>query len=171
MKKKKNVLWLVLSIVFTVFFLITMIGGPIANNYSQIINMVLGVEGSKVIGDEGITYFEPDYTSDQQVDEGQKVVESVVANGAVLLMNKDNALPLKSGDKITLASINSSKFVYGGTGSGGMNTDGVDSLKDALEKDGFKVNPTMWSFYTEGAGKEYGRILASGSLNNYIFEG
>ena len=170
MKKKKNVLWLVLSIVFTVFFLITMIGGPIANNYSQIINMVLGVEGSKVIGDEGITYFEADYTSDQQIDEGQKVVENVVANGAVLLMNKDNALPLKSGDKITLASINSSKFVYGGTGSGGMNTDGVDSLKDALEKDGFEVNPTMWSFYTEGAGKEYGRILASGSLNNYIFE-
>lgn len=170
MKKKKNVLWVVLSIVFTLFFLITLIGGPIANNYSQIINMVLGVEGSKVIGDEGITYFEPDYTSDQQVDEGQKVVESVVANGAVLLMNKDNALPLKSGDKITLASINSSKFVYGGTGSGGMNTDGVDSLKDALEKDGFEVNPTMWSFYTEGAGKEYGRILASGSLNNYIFE-
>lgn len=170
MKKKKNVLWLVLSIVFTVFFLITMIGGPIANNYSQIINMVLGVEGSKVIGDEGITYFEADYTSDQQVDEGQKVVENVVANGAVLLMNKDNALPLKSGDKITLASINSSKFVYGGTGSGGMNTDGVDSLKDALEKDGFEVNPTMWSFYTEGAGKEYGRILASGSLNNYVFD-
>ena len=170
MKKKKNVLWVVLSIVFTLFFLITLIGGPIANNYSQIINMVLGVEGSKVIGDEGITYFEPDYTSDQQVDEGQKVVENVVANGAVLLMNKDNALPLKSGDKITLASINSSKFVYGGTGSGGMNTDGVDSLKDALEKDGFEVNPTMWSFYTEGAGKEYGRILASGSLNNYIFE-
>lgn len=170
MKKKKNVLWVVLSIVFTLFFLITLIGGPIANNYSQIINMVLGVEGSKVIGDEGITYFEPDYTSDQQVDEGQKVVESVVANGAVLLMNKDNALPLKSGDKITLASISSSKFVYGGTGSGGMNTDGVDSLKDALEKDGFEVNPTMWSFYTEGAGKEYGRILASGSLNNYIFE-
>ncbi|WP_022773248.1 glycoside hydrolase family 3 C-terminal domain-containing protein [Butyrivibrio sp. AE2015] len=170
MKKKKNVLWVVLSIVFTLFFLITLIGGPIANNYSQIINMVLGVEGSKVIGDEGITYFEPDYTSDQQVEEGQKVVENVVANGAVLLMNKDNALPLKSGDKITLASINSSKFVYGGTGSGGMNTDGVDSLKDALEKDGFEVNPTMWSFYTEGAGKEYGRILASGSLNNYIFE-
>ncbi len=168
-KQKKNALWLVLSIIFAVFFLITMIGGPIANNYSQIINMVLGVEGSKTIGDPGIDYYTADYTSDQQVEEGQNVVENVVGSGAVLLMN-NNALPLENGAKITLASINSAKFVYGGTGSGGMNTDGVDSLKDALEKDGFLVNPTMWSFYTEGAGKDYGRVLASGSLNNYIFD-
>ena len=28
----------------------------------------------------------------------------------------------------------------------------------------------MWAFYTEGAGKDYGRELASGSLNNFIFD-
>lgn len=66
--------------------------------------------------------------------------------------------------------IANTKFVYGGTGSGGMNTEGIDTLKEALEKDGFTVNPTMWAFYTEGAGKDYGRELASGSLNNFIFD-
>jgi beta-glucosidase len=168
-KVKGKGLWTALSILFSLLFIISMVGGPIANNYAQIINMVLGTESSKTIGDPGKEYFTADYTSEQQVVEGQKAVENVVKNGSVLLLNRDGALPLDSGAKITLASINSAKFVYGGTGSGGMKTDNASTLKEALESDGFSVNPTMWSFYTEGAGKDYGRIQASGSLNNYIF--
>lgn len=163
-------LWTALSIVFTLLFTVFMIGGPIANHYSAIINMVLNTESSKTVGEAGKDYFTPDFTSAQQVTEGAKVVESVVANGAVLLLNRNNALPLAQGDKITLASVNSAKFVYGGTGSGGMDTSKAASLKDALEADGFSVNPTMWDFYTTGAGKDYGRTLASGSLNNFIFD-
>jgi len=161
---------MVLSIVFTILFLFMMIAGPIANNYASIINMVLGVESSKIVGEPGKDYFTADFTSSQQVAEGAKVVESVVANGSVLLLNRNGALPLASGAKVTLTSVNSVKFVYGGTGSGGMNTAGAKTLKDALEADGFSVNPTMWDFYTQGAGKDYGRTLASGSLNNYIFD-
>ncbi|MBR0063877.1 MAG: glycoside hydrolase family 3 C-terminal domain-containing protein, partial [Oscillospiraceae bacterium] len=168
-KVKGKGLWTALSIVFTVLFVAMLIAGPIANSYEAIINMVLGTESSKVIGDAGKDYFTADFTAAQQVEEGQKVVESIVANGSVLLLNRENALPLASGSKITLMSVNSAKFVYGGTGSGGMKTDGIDDLRQALEKDGFSVNPTMWAFYTEGAGKDYGRTLASGSLNNYIF--
>ena len=162
-------LWSAMSIVFTLLFIITMVGGPIANNYAQIINMVLGTESSKTVGEPGKDYFTADYTSDEQVAQGQAVVESVVANGSVLLLNKENALPLAPGAKVTLASINSAKFVYGGTGSGGMDTANAKTLKEALESDGFSVNPTMWDFYTQGAGKDYGRTLAGGSLNNYIF--
>ena len=169
-KVKGKGLWTILSIVFCLLFIISMVGGPVANNYAQIINMVLGTESSKIIGDPGKDYFTADYTSAQQVTEGEKVVENIVANGSVLLLNNDSSLPLKEGARITLASINSANFVYGGTGSGGMNTSDAKSLKDALEADGFSVNPTMWSFYTEGAGKEYGRVLAGGSLNNYIFD-
>ena len=169
-KQKGKGLWTALSAVFTLLFIFTMVAGPIANNYAQIINMVLGTEGSLIVGDPGKEYFTPDYTSDQQMVEGGKVVESVVANGSVLLLNRENALPLASGAKVTLTSVNSARFVYGGTGSGGMDTAGAMSLKDALESDGFSVNPTMWDFYTEGAGKDYGRTLAGGSLNNYIFD-
>ncbi len=173
-EKKKKIkgrgLWTALSIVFTVLFAFTMIAGPIANNYASIINMVLGIEATKTVGDPGKTYFEADFTSAQQVEEAEKVVERVVASGSVLLLNRDGALPLAQGSKITLTSVNSASFVYGGTGSGGMDTSKAQSLKDALEEDGFAVNPTMWSFYTEGAGKDYRRTLAGGSLNNFIFD-
>ena len=81
MKEKKKVkgkgLWTALSIVFTVLFAFTMIAGPIANNYASIINMVLGIEATKTVGEPGKTYFEADFTSAQQVAEGEKVVESV----------------------------------------------------------------------------------------------
>lgn len=40
-----------------------MIGGPIANSYASIINMVLKTESTKTIGDVGETYFEADYAS------------------------------------------------------------------------------------------------------------
>ena len=106
-KVKGRGLWTALSIVFTVLFAFTMIAGPIANNYASIINMVLGIEATKTVGDPGKTYFEADFTSAQQVEEAEKVVERVVASGSVLLLNREDALPLAQGAKITLAGVSS----------------------------------------------------------------
>ena len=163
-------MWSVCTGVFTVLFAVTMIGGPIANNYASIINMVLGVESGKTVGDEGEIHFEADFTnSKEQQDSAETICENVEANGAVLMLNRENALPLAQGSKVTLVSQNSVNFVYGGSGSGGMDTSAAMTLKDALEEDSFSVNPTMWDFYSTGAGKDYGRRQDSGSLNNYIF--
>ena len=132
--------------------------------------MVLGTESTKTIGDSGQTYFEADFTSSEnQAASAAEICESVVANGATLLLNNNSALPLAEGSKVTLFGTTSADFVYGGTGSGGMDTSNATKLKDALEADGFSVNPTMWDFYTTGAGSSYGLVTASGSLNNYIF--
>ena len=169
-RKGKRVLWSVCTGIFTVLFAVTMIGGPIANNYASIINLVLGVESDKVVGEEGETHFEADFTSSkEQQESAEAICESVEANGAVLMLNRENALPLAQGAKVTLVSQNSVNFVYGGSGSGGMDTSAAMTLKEALEEDGFSVNPTMWDFYSTGAGKDYGRKQDSGSLNNYIF--
>lgn len=92
------------------------------------------------------------------------------AAGAVLMLNRDGALPLAAGSRVTLVSQNCVNFVYGGSGSGSMDTSAAMTLKEALEEDGFSVNPTMWDFYATGAGKDYGRKQDSGSLNNYIFD-
>lgn len=85
-KVKGKGLWSALSIVFTLFFILFVVATPIANNYEGIINMVLRTESSKTIGDEGKTYFEADFTSAEQVKEGERVVESIVAGGSVLML-------------------------------------------------------------------------------------
>ncbi|MBQ7184396.1 MAG: glycoside hydrolase family 3 protein [Clostridia bacterium] len=169
-----RLLWKVLCGVFAFLFVFLLIAGPIANNYATIINMVLGIEGSTVVGDAAedlpprfVSDFE---TSAEQASAADLICESVVANGAVLLLNRNGALPLAVSEKISLFGTSSARFVYGGTGSGGMDNSKAIPLKDALEQDGFKVNPTLWAFYREGAGSKYGLKDAGGSLNNYIFK-
>ena len=168
-QKKKGNLWVVLSVVMAVLLVVMLVAGPIANNYEQIINMVLGTESTKIVGEPGITYFSPDYDSaEKQAEAALELCKTVEANGAVLMLNRNNALPLSSGAKVTLLGSTSADIIYCGSGSGGMETSRLKPLKDALEADGFAVNPTMWSFYVEGAGKDFHRQNASGSLNNYI---
>ena len=163
--------WKIATGISAVLFAFTMIGGPIANSYSAIINMVLGTESTKTIGDPGKTYYEADFTSsEEQASSAQDICAQIVSSGATLLLNRDGALPLQQGSKVSLFGTSSADFVYGGTGSGGMDTSSAQTLKDALEQDGFQVNPTLWNFYTTGAGKDYGLVTASGSLNNYIFD-
>ena len=167
-------LWKILCGVFAFLFVFLMIAGPIANNYATIINMVLGIEGSTVVGDASEDMpprFVSDYaTSEEQAAAADLICESVVANGAVLLLNRGDALPMAGNEKISLFGTSSARFVYGGTGSGGMDNSKAIPLKDALEQDGFSVNPTLWAFYREGAGSKYGLKDAAGSLNNYIFK-
>ena len=93
-KVKGKGLWSALSIVFTLFFILFVVATPIANNYEGIINMVLRTESSKTIGDEGKTYFEADFTSAEQVKEGERVVESIVAGGLFPMVKQERGLPL-----------------------------------------------------------------------------
>lgn len=167
-KTKGKVLWSVLTVVFTLLFAVTMIGGPIANNYSQIINMVLGVETTKTVGSEGVTLFEADYAdAAAQATAAQELCRTVEANGAVLLLNRNEALPLAVGSKVSLFGNTSANFIYSGSGSGAMDASKMKDFKQALEADGYSVNDTLWSFYVE-QGKTYRRQGASGSLNNNI---
>ncbi len=173
-KPKGKLVWKILCGVFTFLFVFLMIAGPIANNYASIINMVLGIEGSTMVGDAAEDMpprFVPDYeSSEEQAKAADLICESVVANGAVLLLNRGEALPMAGSEKVSLFGTSSAHFVYGGTGSGGMDNSKAILLKDALEQDGFSVNPTLWDFYTSGNGSKYGLKSAAGSLNNYIFK-
>ena len=170
MKKQKvkgKGLWLTFSIIFTVLFAFMMIAGPIANNYEAIINMVLHTDSFKTIGDTEIEdTFKPDYAdSAAQAAAAQELCKQLEASGAVLLMN-DGALPLKQNAKVSLLGQSSVDMIYSGGGSGNMDTSKMKFFKEALEQDGYSVNPTLWSFYMEGAGKDFRRQNAAGSLNN-----
>lgn len=168
-RAKGQLLWTILTVLFTLLFAFVMVAGPIANNYAAIINMVLGTETTKTIGDEGEIYFEADYaTSAEQAAAAEELCKQVEANGAVLLQNNDAALPLAQGSKLTLLGKGAVDFIYSGSGSGSMDTSRMMNLKQALEADGYTVNPILWDFYQSGAAADYHRVGASGALNNYI---
>lgn len=83
-----------------------------------------------------------------------KKCQEVEAEGAVLLKN-DGVLPLAGTEKVALLGQDSVDFVYGGAGSGSVDSSKMPSLKDSMEKAGFTVNSTLWDFYLTGAGKSY----------------
>ena len=169
--KKKKTLWSVLTGVCALLLAVSAIGGPIANQYATIIDMVLGTKSSETITTEGIVYFTPDYEDAAAQQKAAKdVCIAIEEGGAVLMLNRGDALPLDEGAKVTLLSVGSVDFIYGGTGSANTNSSDSSTLKQALENDGFQVNATMWDFYLNGNGKNYRRAKASGALNNFIFD-
>ena len=108
--------------------------------------------------DPGAVYYESDFASEaDRTAKGAELVKQVEAEGASLLTNEDEALPLAKGSKVTLFSTSSVNIVYGGTGSANVDASKCDNLKTALEKEGFSVNQTLWDFYETGDAAEYTR--------------
>ncbi|MBQ7944271.1 MAG: glycoside hydrolase family 3 C-terminal domain-containing protein [Lachnospiraceae bacterium] len=98
--------------------------------------------------DPNAIYFESDFASaEEMVEYGLELCEQVEAEGAALLMNENNVLPLAKGSKVSCFSNSSGNLVYGGTGSGNIDASTANTLKGALENSGFEVNPTLWDFY------------------------
>ena len=108
--------------------------------------------------DSNAVYFASDFASDEEmIAYGLELCELVEAEGAALLMNENNALPLKEGDKVSCFSNSSVNLVYGGTGSGNIDASTANTLKGALEDAGIEVNPTLWNFYLSGENAAYSR--------------
>ena len=109
-------------------------------------------------GNPEAQYFTSDFASDEErVAYGKRLSQAVEAEGATLLVNQDDALPMPAGSKVTLVNNASTNLVYGGTGSAGLDTSSVKNLKQAMEDAGFVVNAHLWDFYTTGEGSNYVR--------------
>lgn len=148
--------------VLAILLILVLVANYFAMKYTTIITRSLGHTTTKVTttgdGSGDNEYFKSDYSShDELVDHETEFSKQLVAEGIVLMKNQDNVLPLESGKKISLFGIGSAKFVYSGLGSGAIDTSKTTSLKDALEAEGFQVNPDLYSVYEKSearVGKE-----------------
>lgn len=72
--------------------------------------------------------------------------ETIEGEGAVLLRNENNTLPINTGNgavKVNLLGERAYNPVYGGTGSGSGDSSSAITLPDALNQNGFEVNPAL----------------------------
>lgn len=164
-KKKGSgvVLFSVLSVLFAVLFAAACIGTQLAFASSQAVNIALQTStfATKNTDDEAV-YFESDFDSVEELEAHDKeIAEQLTGEGAVLLKN-DGALPLAAGSKVSTLSHSSVDIVTCGTGSADIDTSNAPTLKAALEEVGLEVNPVLWDFYTNGAGKDYVRSPGKG---------
>ena len=162
-KKPKVGMWFGLTAV-TAFLTASAIGGTkAAFHYTTTVNNYLDADTYKIIkgdSDEDTEYFKSDFTSDEERESYEaELCAQVEAEGAALLKNDNNALPLASGAKVSLFGHGSVDLMYGGTGSGSVDTSKAPNFKQALEDQGIQVNSTLWDLYSsDDMMKNYSRI-------------
>ena len=115
--------------------------------------LIFGVStGTSTGSTEGSDYY-PKTTSskDEARENGDTFNVKLAEEGIVMLKNKDNAFPLPSGTKVSVFGKNSAGIVYGGSGSGAVDSSKAKTLHDSLTAVGFEVNPELEAFYASSA--------------------
>lgn len=159
MKKSKTNLFRGIASISGALLAVTTIGQVIAKEYSSYMDEFFHTSSTKVVKVEGgsdvdkynykSTYNTPEDLAKADMEYGEKVT----GEGAVLLKNKDNALPLKTSEKkVTLVGkIAYSNILGGQMGSGAANVTipGYETanLVSALTKDGYEINQDMAEAY------------------------
>lgn len=109
-----------------------------------IVNMVcMGPEYSilnNVLGDRYVL-------SEETVQNSEQLVQDIADEGIVLLKNEDNALPLDGVSKLNVFGWSSTNPIYGGTGSGSVDTATCITLLQGLEDAGYELNTEISDFY------------------------
>ena len=151
--KKMNLISKIFFNIFVIIFGITTIGSDIALANAGAITAFLGQSTQQIINDgssESIIMNFSDFSSIKELQAHASAITSkVTEEGAVLLKNDNNALPLSSGAKVNLYSSSSVNYIYSGGGSSFAKKADFISLKEGLESSNFQVNQDLWNWYAE----------------------
>lgn len=160
----------IITVASTFLFALVMTGTIIAwENVGQI-NSALNtsnfepyeIEGGEEVDTE---YYKSEYNSVGELTEaGWKKAEEAEAEGAVLLKNENNALPLAKNSNVSLVGVTAYNPVYGGTGSGSLPATYQVTFEKSLTDAGLNLNTTLgdkykseeWAKYKRSTSGSYG---------------
>lgn len=96
-------------------------------------------------------------TNDVDVESGRKAALEAAESGIVLLKNEQNALPVKKNTELALIGMTAYDPIYGGGGSGGVNTSYKKDIESGLRDAGYRTNYTAgsWFSYSNKIRKEF----------------
>ncbi len=139
-REKANLVFL--STCFAILVAIVVVLNIVAIYWAGALEVALGF-----IGATGNAPYTSQYTDEQLKDKEIDFVTHMVEDGTVLLENKNAALPLGKGSKVTLFGVCSYSWVGTASYGSASNSGTAVSLKEALECVGYSVNGTAWNYY------------------------
>lgn len=165
--KTKNlvgkIVWISVSVLLIALFAGVLIGTSIANTYSNAINGYFNLQTFDKVQkktDDGeekdLEWYKSSFTDAKGNKDtpalweyGNNWVADAAAEGATLLWNNENALPLKDAERINLFGIRcgTQGYYYGIEGSSMVATDGNPSMKAACENLDIEVNGKLIELY------------------------
>lgn len=99
-------------------------------------------------------YYTSKYKDMDEVDAAAKdLVKDIAAGGIVLAKNDAAALPLAKGAKVTMLGRAAADPVFGGSGSGSVDTNTAVTARAGLENAGFEVNDAVFQTIADFAVK------------------
>lgn len=153
--RKTVKLWRGLILVFALLLAIFVVLANMGERYEGFINDALGTQAPTATGSGDTNYFPSKY-GELNAENCKKLIADenafniqAMEEGAVLLRNKDNALPLSSSERsVTLFGNNVKDPVYA-TNAGGSSFKASrgGSILDAFKNGGFEVNETLYNAY------------------------
>ena len=147
-------LWSVIFGITTILFVVSIVADIVTDNFETVINIAFNTSSTKIVTDENDTsntnYFVSDYKTAEEAKAASRIkAEQITAEGAVLLKNANEALPLSNTASVTLFGHSSANTIVCGTGSADIDDSEHVNFKDAIkEKTDLKINEDMWNFYS-----------------------
>lgn len=160
--RKLSKLWLGLTAVLASLLCVAIVGTSVAYDYAGVINDALDIQTSKIVKGEADDNADTIYYKSSFGDFNEENLKKLEAatreqniaemrEGAALLKNDKNVLPLKTEKKISVFGFSAVQPAYQGSAAGNKvtnNTAEKTDLKAALTKEGFEVNETILNAYT-----------------------
>ncbi len=162
-KKKSVKIWAFTSMALAGIAIVA----PVLMNttFSNLLDFVFGAPDPIFKEGEQSAYVAKYSNKTESLANANEVNLQLNEEGMVLLKNKNNALPVKKGSKISVFGKNSVNIAIGGSGSGAAKGESV-TIQESLESAGFKVNPTLVSFYKNDKKSGSGRTSNPGDLDS-----
>ena len=160
-KRKHITPWKILAIICAVVMIVSIPLSILLQKFDNTMAARFGGSFWKLQNeDANAQYYTSDFNSaEEMVNYGLALTQQVEAEGAALLKNDNAALPLAGSAKVSLFGHGSVDLMYGGTGSGSVDTSKAPNLKEALEAQGIQVNQTLWDLYkSDSMMTNYSRI-------------
>lgn len=173
--------WKSIAIISAVLLITVIVGDFLAHAYSTAINSALGLSTSVIVpleqSDHDTNYYKSSFgelTAENQANLVQAALAQTVIEmeeGAALLYNANNALPLTNEVNITVFGHASVDPAYQANAAGTKVTNtslNVVTFLDALLSEGFQVNPTLITALEKGSAhrgntNSYGVTVPDGS--------
>ena len=116
------------------------------------------------------TYYSQSFDSSAKSRKnGEEKVEDICNEGIVMLKN-DGTLPLSTSSEITLLGRGSVDPIYGGSGSGNVDTTTCANPKSGLEKAGFSIDSGAYKFFQDNvASYDKANIVMDKYDQSYFF--
>lgn len=151
--KKTNLMY-GLTCVFAFLFAVTLFLTLLCFEWTGAVNLALGISPPTVTGDSSTVYFNSDYGLNDNGIEAMLAASdehdvATMTEGAVLLKN-DGALPLTADERdVTLfGRAVADPFYRGNSGGPSLDAKRLVTLYDALQKESFRINDTLYNAYT-----------------------